>query len=55
MDVYVINNNEYHNMCMPIIQSSGHGKSRMVKEASLLRFALPFNLRGHLPDAYVGE
>ena len=41
--------------CMPIVQSSGYGKSRTVQQASFLRFELPFNLREELLDGYVGE
>jgi len=54
MDFYIQQQYQYHNMCMPIVQSSGHGKSRMVQQASLLRFALPFNLREDLPSNFVG-
>lgn len=40
---------------MPIVQSSGQGKSRMVQQASLLKFAIPFNLREELLHGYVGK
>ena len=38
------NRGEYDNF-VPVIQSSGMGKSRMVDEAAKYIFTLPFNLR----------
>lgn len=37
----------YANM-LPIIQSSGTGKSRMVDELAKCAFTIPFNLQGKL-------
>jgi hypothetical protein len=37
--------NEPHSTYLPIIQSSGTGKSRMVHQLAQLVFTIPFNLR----------
>ena len=43
---------EYPN-CLPVIQSSGYGKSRMMDEMAKLVFTIPFNIRN--PKEREGE
>jgi hypothetical protein len=44
-NICALNKTEYYGNQVPIIQSSGYGKSRMVHEQAKLVFTIPFNLR----------
>ena len=42
-----------HPNCIPLIQSSGYGKSRLVDELAKLVFTIPLNIRN--PEEHKGE
>ena len=48
MDSYLKPDFNFYNLALPIIQSSGMGKSRVVDKAAEKRLAFPLNLREDL-------
>ena len=42
-----------HPDCIPLIQSSGYGKSRLMDELAKLVFTIPLNIRN--PEEHKGE